>query len=73
MNLLHLQFQRPDLLDQFMSDYLSGVDRKLLWDSFYDTSFLASAPKLNVVSLEGLVRDVLFDSQVAAFSASRLK
>lgn len=73
INLLHVQFKRPDLLDQFMSDSLSGVDRALLWDSFYDTSVLDSAPKLNVVSLEFLVHDVLFDSQIAAFSGSRLK
>lgn len=73
INLLHAQFQRPNLLDQFMSDPLSGGDRTLLWDPFYDTSVLASAPKLNFVSLECLVRNVRFDSQIAALSGSRLK
>ncbi|KAJ5826458.1 cytochrome P450 monooxygenase [Penicillium riverlandense] len=73
IHMLHKQLQTPDALHRFMSESLAGVSNTLRWSYFYETSILASTADVKVVSLECLVRDVLFDAQINSFFGPRLQ
>ncbi|KAE8413512.1 cytochrome P450 [Aspergillus pseudocaelatus] len=72
IHLLHKQLTQPDAMHRFMANSLVHVNNTLQWDSFYNTSVLASTADVKVVSLERLCRDVIIDAQLTSFFGPRI-
>ncbi|KAB8229431.1 cytochrome P450 [Aspergillus alliaceus] len=70
--LLHKQLLQADPMHRLMTNTLPYLSKTLQWDSFYETSVLASAANVKVISLDRLSRDVIMDAQTSAFLGPRL-
>ncbi|KAL2009606.1 hypothetical protein VTN00DRAFT_5413 [Thermoascus crustaceus] len=61
--LLHKQLLQPDAMQDLLVKVLVYINNTMQWDSFYETTVLASNADEKVVSLHCWCRDVLIEAQ----------
>lgn len=71
--LLHKQLLEPRSLHELTVKVLSYAEETMQWDSFFESSVMASTADLKVVSLHCWCRDVLIGAQSRAFFGEYLR
>lgn len=70
--LLHKQLMQSDAMQDLVGKVLLSMHHAMQWDSFYDTTVLASNANEKVVSLHCWCRDVLVEAQNKTFFGHQL-